>query len=106
MDRVPAYATISGILALILAILSFLIPVIGPVFITPFAILFGMIAMLGGAKGWGIATLIIVVVNLVISPSFWANIWAGEAEPDAYLNRFITYFDAIGVILLFVFVVL
>jgi hypothetical protein len=39
-----------------------------------------------------------VVINLVISPTFWLNIGAGATIANAGSNRFLTYFDAIGVV--------
>lgn len=94
----PGYARVCGILALILAIVGVLIPVIGVLFITPPAIILGAISLYGGYKGIGVATLVIVVVNLVISPSFWLNIGAGASYHGASGNRFLAYFDAIGVV--------
>jgi hypothetical protein len=99
-QEVPSYAKACGILALIVAIVGVLIPVIGVLFITPIAIILGAIALYGGYKGMGIATLIIVTVNLIISPTFWANIGAGATFAGASSNRFLTYFDAIGVIVM------
>ncbi len=102
---VPVYAKICGILALILAIAGVVIPVVGVLFITPLAIVFGSIGLYGGYKAMGIATLVINVINLIISPTFWANIGAGATLSQASGNRFLTYFDSIGVIVMFVLVV-
>lgn len=96
--EVPAYAKLCGILALIFAIVGTVIPIVGVLFITPLAILFGAAALYGGYKGIGIATPIIVVVNLLISPTFWLNIGAGATQAEASANRFLTYFDTVGVI--------
>lgn len=71
--EVPGYAKICGIIALILAIVGVLIPVVGVLFITPLAIILGAISLYGGYKAMGIATLIINVINLIISPTFWAT---------------------------------
>lgn len=98
--EVPPYAKACGILALIVAIAGVAIPVVGVLFITPIAIVLGAVALYGGYKGIGIATLIIVAVNLIISPTFWANIGAGATFAGASGNRFLTYFDIIGVIAL------
>lgn len=106
MNSKPAYAKICGILALILAIVSVLIPVFGPVFITPLAIFFGIFSLYGGSRGMGIAVIIIVIVNLIISPSFWINLAAStDSNPNAIVNRAITYVDLIGIVLMFVFAV-
>jgi len=98
------YAKVCGILGLILAIVGVLIPIVGVLVITPLAIVFGVIGLYGGSKAMGIAVLIINVVNLMISPTFWANIGAGATFASATGNRFLTWFDAIGVILMFVLV--
>ena len=98
---VPGYAKVSGILALITAILGTLIPVVGVLFVTPLAIVFGALALFGGSKGLGVATLIIVVINLIISPTFWLNLAAGSTIDDASGNRMLAWFDAIGVIVMF-----
>ena len=102
---VPGYAKICGIIGLILAILGVCIPVVAVLFITPLAIIFGAISLYGGYKGIGIATLIINVINLIISPTFWANIGAGATMAQAGGNRFLAYFDAIGVVVMFAMVI-
>ena len=61
--EVLGYAKISGILALIFAILGFIVPVVGVLFLAPLAIIFGVIGLYGGSKAMGIATIIINVVN-------------------------------------------
>lgn len=99
-SEIPGYAKACGILSLIVAIVGVVIPVVGVLFITPIAIILGAIALYGGYKGMGIATLIIVTVNLIISPTFWANIGAGATFAGASSNRFLTYFDALGVIVM------
>lgn len=104
-NEVPGYAKVCGILALILAIVSVLIPVIGVLYFTPLAIILGVVALYGGYKGMGIATIIVVVVNLIISPTFWANIGAGAKFAGASSNRFLTYFDLIGVVIMLYLVV-
>jgi hypothetical protein len=85
-SEVPAYATVFGIFALITAIVSFLIPIIGPLFITPFAVICGIIALFGGSRGMGIATTIIVTINLIISPSFWLSFYTGTAQAGTNSN--------------------
>lgn len=105
LSETPGYAKVCGILSLVVAIVGVVIPVVGVLFITPVAIVLGAIALYGGYKGIGIATLIINVVNLIISPTFWANIGAGATFSGASGNRFLTYFNVIGVIVMFVMVV-
>jgi hypothetical protein len=96
----PAFAKTSGIIGLILAIVAVFIPIVGVLFITPLAIIAGIIALYGNCMGFGIAILIINVVNLMISPTFWANIGAGASFEGAAGNRALTYFDVIGVIVM------
>lgn len=92
---------ILGVSSLIAAILGVLVPVLGVIAITPIAIIFGVFALYGGYKGMGIATLVIVAVNLIISPTFWLNVWAGG---HSGINRFLTDFDVIGVLVMLVLV--
>lgn len=99
--EVPGYAKICGIIALIFAIVGVLVPVVGVLYITPLAILFGAVGIYGGYKTMGIATLVVNVINLIISPTFWANIGAGATMASASGNRFLTYFDAMGVVAMF-----
>lgn len=96
-NEVQGYAKVCGILSLIAAIISFLVPMVGVLFIVPIAIILGALALYGGYKGVGIATIVIVSVNLIVSPTFWANIGAGAKFSGASGNRFLTYFDVIGV---------
>jgi hypothetical protein len=101
--EVPGYAKICGILALIFSIVGWFIPVIGVILITPIAIVLGIIALRGGTKGMGIASTIIIVVNLFISPSFWVNVGLGAVGSKG--NALMTWFDIVGVILMFYFIV-
>lgn len=105
LQEIPGYAKVCSIIGLILAILGVLIPVFGVLFITPLAIIFGAVGLYGGSKGIGIAVLIINVINLIVSPTFWLNIGAGATISGAVSNRLLTYFDVLGVIAMFVLVV-
>jgi len=98
--EIPGYAKICGIIALILAIVGFIVPVAGVLFITPLAIIFGSIALYGGYKGIGIATLVINAVNLLVSPTFWLNVGAGAVYSQASGNRFLSYFDVVGIVVM------
>ena len=104
VSEVSGYAKVCGILGLILAVLGTIIPVFGVLFITPLAILAGALALYGHYKGMGIAVLIINVINLIISPTFWANMGAGATFANAGTNRALTYFDAVGVLVMFALV--
>lgn len=105
LGDVPGYAKVAGVIGLILAIVGVIIPVLGVLFITPLAVITGAIALYGHYKGIGIAILIINVVNLLISPTFWANIGAGATFSGASSNRLLTYVDTIGVVVMFALVV-
>lgn len=98
-------ATVAGVLALIVAILAAVIPVFGVLYFSPLAVILGIVAMSGGARGFGIAVIVIVSVNMVISPTFWLNIGAGSNIPGAGANRMVTYVNVFGVLgmILFLF---
>ena len=101
--EVPGYAKASGIVALILAIVGLVVPIVGVLFITPLAVILGAVALYGGYKGIGIAVIIIVAVNLIISPTFWLNIAAGATQEGATGNRMLTYIDVIGLAVMIYF---
>ncbi len=101
-DReVNGYAQVCGILAIALAIAGCVIPVIGVLFITPIAIVANAVALFGGYRRVALATTVIVLVNLMISPTFWLNVAAGAVGPDFNPNRALTLFDAVGVVAMF-----
>lgn len=98
-DReIHGYAQVCGILAVALAIAGCVIPVIGVLFITPIAIVANALALFGGYRRVALATTVIVLVNLMISPTFWLNLAAGAMGPDFNPNRALTLFDAVGVV--------
>jgi len=98
-DReIHGYAQVCGILAIALAIAGCLIPVIGVLFITPIAIVGNVLALHGGYRRVALVTTVIVLVNLMISPTFWLNVAAGAMGPDFNVNRALSYFDAAGVV--------
>ncbi|HTT75281.1 MAG TPA: hypothetical protein VMF50_04795 [Candidatus Binataceae bacterium] len=84
-------------MALALALAGVFIPLVGVLFLTPIAIVLGMIALYGGYKIVGIPTLIVIIVNFLISPSFWLNLLAGASESDASTNLWLACFDIAGV---------
>ena len=82
---------ITAILWFIASIISFLIPVVGWTFFTPIALLFWIYsANKWNKSGINIATLVIVLVNLIISPTVWTTIYMGEESLLKYLP--IVYF--------------
>lgn len=95
------YAQVCGILAIALAIAGFLVPVFGVLFITPIAIVTNVLALEGGYRRVALVTTVIVLVNLIVSPTFWLNVAAGVAGPDFNANRALSYFDAAGVVAMF-----
>lgn len=102
-SEIPGYAKASGMIALILAIVGVVVPVIGVLFITPLAIIFGVVSLYGGYKTIGIAVIVVVAVNLIISPTFWLNVAAGSTQEGATGNRVLTYFDVAGVLVMIYF---
>jgi hypothetical protein len=99
--EVHGYAQVCGILAISLAIAGCLIPLIGVLFITPFAIIMNVPALYGGYRKVALVTTVIVLVNLLVSPTFWPNVAAGATQTTAGANRFLSYFDAAGVVVMF-----
>ena len=99
--EVPGYAQICGIIAIALAIAGVIVPVIGVLFITPVAIALNAVALWGGYRPIGLITIVIILVNLLISPSFWVNVGVGATISEATVNRFLTYFDIAGVLGMF-----
>ena len=99
---VQGYAQVCGILGLILAIAGFVIPFVGVLFITPLAIVAGGFALYGQYKTMGIAILVINVVNLIVSPTFWLNMGAGAFSAA---NGFLTLFDIGGVVVMFILLI-
>ncbi|WAH35420.1 hypothetical protein [Alicyclobacillus dauci] len=89
------YAKTCGLLALMLSILAVLMPSTGVLAVIPVAILLGAFALYNGYRTLGIGIVVMCAVNLVISPTFWANVdinTIGHTE----LDRMIAYFDAVG----------
>lgn len=83
VDKVPAWARAFGVLALVAAIVAFVVPFVGVVFVTIPAAILGIVALSGGDRKLGMTVFIIVAVNVIISPSFWLNLWAGSAGSGA-----------------------
>jgi hypothetical protein len=92
----PTGATkVFAVLALILAIASFLIPFLGVLFLAPLAIICASIAIYGrDFNSLGLVSAILIVVNYIISPTFWANIAAGAQGSGP--NLFLSWFGVIG----------
>jgi hypothetical protein len=84
--KAPAgYARLCGALGLILAILGFIVPAYGVLLGSSAAAVLGIGAVYGGATGMGIATMILVVLNCVISPMFWIAVeFGGDTGLDAF----------------------
>lgn len=102
VSKTPAYAIVLGVFALIASILAFLIPILGTIILTPIAILFGILALLAGAKGIGVASFLILAVKLAISPTFWVNLWIGANQAEAGSNRLLSWIIVIGMLMMFV----
>ena len=67
-------------LALPAAIAALLVPFVGVLFITIPAAMVGIVALYGGDRKLGMTVFIIVAVNVIVSPSFWLNLWVGSAD--------------------------
>lgn len=101
----PAYAKACGIAGIIFAVVALLVPVVGVLFITPIAIVLGCAALAVGNKVLGISVLLANAINLVVSPTFWLNVKAGRDIAGASSNRFLTYFDVLGLLVMVVLAV-
>lgn len=60
--------------------------VFGVIFMTIPAAILGIIALSGGDRKLGMTVFVIVAVNIIISPSFWLNLWAGSADQGLLQN--------------------
>lgn len=97
-EGIKSNAATLGIVAFSLAIIALIIPVVGVLLVTPVAIVFTILALVGGYKEKYIqAAILIIAINLVISPSFWLNIGASFSS---VLNAALTIFDIAGVIVM------
>ncbi len=92
----PTGATkVFAVLALILAIASFLIPFLGVLFLAPLAIICASLAIYGSDfNSLGLVSAILIIVNYIISPTFWANIAAGAQGSGP--NLFLSWIGVIG----------
>jgi hypothetical protein len=100
VDKVPAWARAFGVLALVGAIVAFLVPLFGIIFVTIPAAILGFIALIGGDRKLGITVFIILAVNPLISPSFWLNVYIASANSTAAPNTFFAYLDVACVVLM------
>lgn len=95
VKELKPYAEVFGIIAFVLAIAGFIIPIVGVLFITPIAIVLGILALLAGYKrSMSLATVIIIAVNLIVSPTFWLNMLGSALFRG---NAILTLFDIVGV---------
>ena len=77
--REPSGATKAfAVLAIILALAGFMLPIVGVLVIAPLAVICACIALYGSDfNSLGMISAILIIVNYIISPTFWANIGAG-----------------------------
>lgn len=88
-----------AILAIILALSAFMLPVIGVLFVAPLAVICACIALYGSDfNSLGLISAVLIIVNYIISPTFWANIGAGAHSGGG--NLFLTWFGIIGSIVM------
>lgn len=94
---IAPYVRICGLVALILAVGSVLMPTIGVLDIIPVAVILGAVTLYGGFRGIGAGILVMCAMNLIVSPAFWANIEL-TAKPFTRLDHTLAYFDLVGII--------
>ena len=88
-----------AVIALILTLVAFLVPVVGVLLVAPLAIICTCIALYGGDfNSLGLISTILIIVNYLISPTFWANIAASANSGGP--NLFLCWFGLIGSILM------
>jgi hypothetical protein len=93
-----------AVVAIILAIASFLVPVIGVLFLAPLAIICACVALYGSDfNSLGLVSAIIVIVNYIVSPTFWVNIGAGAQSGGP--NLFLSWFGLLGSIAMIALIV-
>lgn len=88
------YAVACGVVGLILSILGFIVPIYGVMFGSAGAALFGVMAVYGRSRGLGIAILVLVAVNCVISPTWWAAV----SVPEATGSWALAWISVLGVV--------
>jgi hypothetical protein len=88
-----------AILAIILSLAAFMLPVVGVLLVAPLAVICACIALYGSDfNSLGLVSAILIIVNYIISPTFWANIGAGAQNGGG--NLFLTWFGIIGSIVM------
>ncbi|WP_067625503.1 hypothetical protein [Alicyclobacillus acidiphilus] len=86
-----------GLVALVLAVISALMPTFGILAMIPPTVVLGAIAMYGGLRGIGAGVLVMCSMDAILSPTFWANLtWTGMHY--SLLDHTLTYFDLVGII--------
>jgi hypothetical protein len=96
LQREPSAVTKTfAILAIILSLSAFMLPIVGVLFVAPLAVICACIALYGSDfNSLGLVSAILIIVNYIISPSFWANIGTGTQNGGPHL--FLTWFGIIG----------
>lgn len=95
---VAGYARAAGVTALIAAVLAVLVPGVAVLWFSPLAVVLGIVAIRGGAKGYGVGVLAIISVNMALSPTFVPTIRAGFSMPTVDVNLVMAYIAALGVL--------
>lgn len=104
VDDRSAQTKATAILAIIVSLSAVLVPVLGVLYLNPIAIILSCIAIYGGDfKSLGLVSAIIIVVNYIISPTFWLNIGTGAQFGGS--NLFLTWFGVIGSLVMIVLIV-
>jgi hypothetical protein len=95
------FTTVMAISGLLISVAGFNIPIIGVAFVTPFAIIPTVIALLkGDFKNCAAISAILIVVNYLASPTFWMMFPNGFRSTASPLDILFVWFDIVGSLIL------
>lgn len=63
-----------GVISLVLVIIGFIVPILGAAYIVPIALVICTISLRERIGGTSAAALVIAIVKLIISPTFWVHL--------------------------------
>lgn len=95
--NIQPYIRVCGLVALVLATASALMPTIGILAVIPPTVVLGAITLYGGFRGIGAGILVMCAMDAILSPTFWANVTFTSAH-YTLLDHTLTYFDLVGII--------
>lgn len=94
---IPTYARICGRVALVLAVVSVLMPRAGILDILPIVVVLGCLTLYGGFREFGAGILVMSIMDIVLSPAFWGNP-AHATHPFSWLEDSLTSLDLVGIL--------